>query len=270
MYGLGDPLHRMTIIGFEKILGFIALLAPGAPPIKEWAYAGFTFNLTGATASHLFVEDPVGEFAAPIALLLLAQVKEELEDQCAIAGEMALEVPDGSITLFPHLDRIARQLLGQALVLGEDLGMNTDHQHFLIVGAIEDSDSTPLGQLFACSPEKVVVELFVAWLLERMDRDAMHIHAGHDVANGAIFPCCVHGLEDEQNTVPVVGVHHALQLVDTIPDFRELLSVGLLVFVEVGDLVRHFRETYGFLSGGAEWRGVDFFGHGIWGCGDEP
>ena len=74
MYGLGDPLHRMTIIGFEKILGFIALLAPGAPPIKEWAYAGFTFNLTGATASHLFVEDPVGEFAAPIALLLLGAV----------------------------------------------------------------------------------------------------------------------------------------------------------------------------------------------------
>jgi hypothetical protein len=66
----------MTIIGFAKILGVIALLAPGVPPIKEGAYADFTFNLIGATASHLFVGDPVCEFAPPIALLLLGAVSD--------------------------------------------------------------------------------------------------------------------------------------------------------------------------------------------------
>jgi hypothetical protein len=71
MAALGYPLYVMSILGAAKLLGVVALLAPGLPLLKEWAYAGFTFNLVGATASHLFSGDPLAEFLPPIGLLLL-------------------------------------------------------------------------------------------------------------------------------------------------------------------------------------------------------
>jgi hypothetical protein len=71
MARLGYPLHLMTILGCAKLLGVAALLAPGLPLLKEWAYAGFAFNLLGATASHLFVGDPLGETVRPAIVLLL-------------------------------------------------------------------------------------------------------------------------------------------------------------------------------------------------------
>ncbi len=68
---LGYPLYLMTILGSAKLLGVAALLAPGRPLLKEWAYAGFSFNLLGATASHVFAGDPFSETVRPAALLLL-------------------------------------------------------------------------------------------------------------------------------------------------------------------------------------------------------
>src|SRR5262245_4765392 len=54
---LGYPLYVLTIIGLWKIAGSIALLAPGFPRLKEWAYAGIFFNMTGAAVSHAAVGD---------------------------------------------------------------------------------------------------------------------------------------------------------------------------------------------------------------------
>ena len=47
MTALGYPDYLMTILGVAKMLGVIALLIPGVPLLKEWAYAGFTFDLLG-------------------------------------------------------------------------------------------------------------------------------------------------------------------------------------------------------------------------------
>src|SRR5262247_1057041 len=52
---LGYPVYFASIIGFWKALGAIAILAPGFPRLKEWAYAGIFFNMTGAAATGLFV-----------------------------------------------------------------------------------------------------------------------------------------------------------------------------------------------------------------------
>jgi DoxX-like family len=52
---LGYPAYFVTIIGFWKLLGAIAILAPGLPRLKEWAYAGIFFNMTGAAATSVFV-----------------------------------------------------------------------------------------------------------------------------------------------------------------------------------------------------------------------
>lgn len=48
---LGYPLYFFAILGFWKVLGAIAILAPRFPLLKEWAYAGIFFDLTGAVAS---------------------------------------------------------------------------------------------------------------------------------------------------------------------------------------------------------------------------
>ncbi len=71
MTHLGYPVYVMTILGIAKLLGVAALLIPGKPRLKEWAYAGFTFNLLGATASHGFAGDPLSEAIRPAILLAL-------------------------------------------------------------------------------------------------------------------------------------------------------------------------------------------------------
>lgn len=48
---LGYPTYFFAILGFWKVLGAIAILAPRFPRLKEWAYAGIFFDLTGAAAS---------------------------------------------------------------------------------------------------------------------------------------------------------------------------------------------------------------------------
>lgn len=54
---IGYPLYLMHIIGIWKVLGVIAILVPKFERLKEWAYAGFFFLLTGALFSHLAMGD---------------------------------------------------------------------------------------------------------------------------------------------------------------------------------------------------------------------
>ena len=50
---LGYPVYFLSIIGVWKVLGVIAILVPRFKLLKEWAYAGFFFVMTGALVSHL-------------------------------------------------------------------------------------------------------------------------------------------------------------------------------------------------------------------------
>lgn len=68
---LGYPRYLMTIIGIWKILGVIAVLIPKLPLLKEWAYAGFFFVMSGAVISHLIVGDPIGKTFPAVLLLIL-------------------------------------------------------------------------------------------------------------------------------------------------------------------------------------------------------
>ncbi len=54
---LGYPVYFLSILGTWKILGVIAILVPRFKLLKEWAYAGFFFAMTGALISHLAVGD---------------------------------------------------------------------------------------------------------------------------------------------------------------------------------------------------------------------
>lgn len=53
--GLGYPAYIIPFLGVAKLLGSIAILVPGYPKIKEWAYAGLFFDLIGATYSAVAV-----------------------------------------------------------------------------------------------------------------------------------------------------------------------------------------------------------------------
>ena len=68
---LGYPLYLLTILGIWKILGVIALLTPKFALIKEWAYAGIFFTMSGALISHLIMGDAIGETFPSVLTLIL-------------------------------------------------------------------------------------------------------------------------------------------------------------------------------------------------------
>ncbi len=68
---LGYPLYLLTLLGVWKMLGVIVLLLPKFPLVKEWAYAGFFFAMSGAAISHLTVGQSFAEAIPSLVLLLL-------------------------------------------------------------------------------------------------------------------------------------------------------------------------------------------------------
>ncbi len=74
MNELGYPSYFLTIIGIWKLLGVLAILLPKLPLLKEWAYAGFFFIMTGAIFSHLAIGDAITNYFGPILLLILTLI----------------------------------------------------------------------------------------------------------------------------------------------------------------------------------------------------
>jgi uncharacterized membrane protein YphA (DoxX/SURF4 family) len=72
MIDLGYPPYLATILGTAKLLAAAALLTPGFPRLKEWAYAGILINMIGACASHLAVDDALTTIIAPATFAVIA------------------------------------------------------------------------------------------------------------------------------------------------------------------------------------------------------
>lgn len=68
---LGYPVYLLSILGAWKILGAAVILAPGLPRLKEWAYAGTVFELSGAAISSVLAGNP-GNLGAPAGLAVIA------------------------------------------------------------------------------------------------------------------------------------------------------------------------------------------------------
>ncbi len=71
---LGYPVYFLTILAIWKLLGVVAVLIPKFPLLKEWAYAGFFFIMTGALFSHIATGSAVSEFFPSLLLLVLTVV----------------------------------------------------------------------------------------------------------------------------------------------------------------------------------------------------
>ncbi len=74
MAKLGYPVYFLTIIGIWKLLGVIAVLVPKYPLVKEWAYAGFFFAMSGAIFSHIAAGSSAADLFGPALLLVLTIV----------------------------------------------------------------------------------------------------------------------------------------------------------------------------------------------------
>lgn len=71
---LGYPTYLMLILGVWKILGVIVVIIPKFPLLKEWAYAGFFFAMSGAVLSHLAIGDAPSTLFGPFLLLVLTML----------------------------------------------------------------------------------------------------------------------------------------------------------------------------------------------------
>ena len=82
---LGYPAYILAIVGIFKIPGAITLVVPGFLRLKEWAYAGIVFELSGAVASHAACRD-WGSLVAPLSLLCAAIASWALRPPSRVLG----------------------------------------------------------------------------------------------------------------------------------------------------------------------------------------
>jgi hypothetical protein len=97
MERLGYPAYVLKILGVWKPLGAIVLLAPGFPRLKEWAYAGTFFNMTGAAASSMASGDDVGNSIWALLFAVLTLASWALRPPSRTLGVL-LPASDGSTT----------------------------------------------------------------------------------------------------------------------------------------------------------------------------
>jgi len=71
---LGYPLYVITLLGIWKLLAAVAVLIPKFPLIKEWAYAGCFFLMSGAIFSHIAAHTPIKSIFPAVLLLVLTLV----------------------------------------------------------------------------------------------------------------------------------------------------------------------------------------------------
>lgn len=71
---LGYPLYMLSILGAWKIVGVAAILLPKLTLVKEWAYAGFFFAMSGAAVSHIIMKEPFVEVVPSLILLTVTIV----------------------------------------------------------------------------------------------------------------------------------------------------------------------------------------------------
>ena len=88
MKHLGYPSYFAPMIGVWKIIGVAAILAPGLPRVKEWAYAGIAFDLISASVSHGMAGDGAQNVAPPFLFLAVLTASWALRPQGRVLGQI--------------------------------------------------------------------------------------------------------------------------------------------------------------------------------------
>jgi DNA-directed RNA polymerase specialized sigma24 family protein len=134
--------------------------------------------------------------------------------------------------------------------------MDAGDQHFLVVGAVEDTDLAALGQVAGGAPQKIMRQFGRAGMLEAEDLAALRVHPRHDMADHAILARRVHRLEDHQQGIFVRGIEALLQFVQPRHMGSELFLIVVHRCIDRLDAGRPFAQI-DFVAG-AEIAGMDF------------
>jgi uncharacterized membrane protein YphA (DoxX/SURF4 family) len=102
MNKLEYPGYLAVILGVWKILGGIAVLIPRFPRLKEWAYAGMFFDLTGAAASHAVCGHPAGEIVPPVVILGIVMASWALRPESRRLKDASSEPIDATYAPLPE------------------------------------------------------------------------------------------------------------------------------------------------------------------------
>lgn len=104
--GLGYPIYFMKGLAIAKILGLAAIFVGRFPVLKEWAYAGFTFEVIAAIVSHFMSGDSMLIAAVPFAFLVVQLVSyfawRRLEGEPVLQRKPASTPPRGSLGSSPQ------------------------------------------------------------------------------------------------------------------------------------------------------------------------
>ncbi|HEX8529537.1 MAG TPA: DoxX family protein [Cytophagales bacterium] len=93
MRHLGYPEHVLHVLGVGKILAAVALVQRRFPTLREWAYAGVTFNLLGAFVARAAAGDSAGLIASPLIFLSILVVSYFLGKQADRSGRRGQQPP---------------------------------------------------------------------------------------------------------------------------------------------------------------------------------
>lgn len=128
-------------------------------------------------------------------------MEEDLDHREAIFRQVPFPVAYLAVARFP--DILAYQFFRHTVAFDEVVDAGDDD--FFIVRAVEDADFTPAGQGFIDAPHIVVIQFFRARFLEAVHFDASRIEVGKDVFDRTVFPGRIHGLQDDDQAVVIVG-----------------------------------------------------------------
>jgi uncharacterized membrane protein YphA (DoxX/SURF4 family) len=106
---LGYPEYFATILGAWKLLGAIVIVVPGLPRLKEWAYAGFFFDLTAAAISRAAVGDSAGDIGAPLfflGLVLASWALRPASRKLAVASARSASGSDATSLRAPRFETL--------------------------------------------------------------------------------------------------------------------------------------------------------------------
>jgi uncharacterized membrane protein YphA (DoxX/SURF4 family) len=102
---LGCPAYFATLIGVWQVLGGLSVLVPRFPRLKEWAYAGIVFDLTGAAVSHAASVDGASRVVVPLALVAIGFASWRLRPE---SRKLGAAVPEATTnTHFAHTVKAA-------------------------------------------------------------------------------------------------------------------------------------------------------------------
>ena len=139
--------------------------------------------------------------------------------------------------------------------------MHPGDQHLLVVGTVENTDLSALGQVAGGAPEKIVLQFDGAGMLEAEYLATLRVDSGHDMLDRAVLPGRIHGLKNQQQRITVRGVEHLLLLAERLHVLAQQVLILLARFVHRVDDRRPFLKVDLFSFPHPKIAGIYAHGH---------